>query len=425
MRAIDRLYGQQPSMARRRLLKAVLAGTAVGSLPLVSRRSSAASSARVVVVGGGFGGASVAKYLRLWDPSLAVTLVEPNPNHVACIGSNLAVTGAIDLSLLTLGYDSLTARGVNVVQDRAVDADPVARYIVTAGGSRIDYDRLVVAPGIDFDAVPGLDSNLIPHAWKAGPQTELLKQQLFAMPAGGTFVMTIPPAPYRCPPGPYERACLVADWLKTNRPGARVVILDANPAIVAEAHTFQTAFDTIHAGVIDYQPGVQLESVDSAQRIAYTDQGAYQADVLNVIPPHGASQVVAPLVPTGQRWVAVDPLSYESTMVSGIHIIGDAQNSSQPKSGHMANAQAKVCADAILRSLSGLAPDPAPKTASACFSPVTHSTAGWLTAVYAYDAASGTMRVVPESLVESPTISSRNFQRMFDWGANLFTDSFG
>lgn len=410
-------------LSRRHFLQLLGASAALTATPSVLRAQTPASG-RVVIVGGGFGGATAAKYLRHWSGgSVAVTLVDANPAHVSCILSNLVLNNSLGLPQITFNYQTLAQKyGVNIVQGRAVGA--AHGQLALDDGRTLAYDRLILAPGIDFAAIPGLDFNRVPHAWQAGPQTTLLKQQLAAMPAGGVFVLTIPPAPYRCPPGPYERACLVADYLKKYKPGSRVVVLDANPKIMAEEHTFITAFNQTHAGVVEYRPNVTLNAVDSVNRIAKTSQGNFSASVLNVLPPQRAGKIAFDSGVVDGHWAPVNPLTYESTRVKGIHIIGDAQGTGQPKSGHIANAEAKVCADAILRAFAGQAPDPAPTTNSACYSPVTANTAGWLTAVYAYDPATQTMKVVPESFGEAPAATRKHYDQMFDWASNLFSDTF-
>ncbi|HNW78192.1 MAG TPA: FAD/NAD(P)-binding oxidoreductase [Candidatus Competibacteraceae bacterium] len=419
------------ALSRRRFLQLLGLSSAAAAAPTLLRAQAqsvvpAATANRVVVVGGGFAGATVAKYLRLWGgAAVDVTLVEANPSHVSCILSNLVLNNSMSLSQITFNYAALQQKyGVRIVTGKAVGIEGKALRL--ADGQRLDYERLVLAPGIAFLPVPGLKMNRVPHAWQAGPQTTLLQKQLAAMPAGGTFVMTIPPAPYRCPPGPYERACLVADYLKRTKPGSKVIVLDANPKIMAEEHTFSTAFNQTHAGIIEYRPGVTLNQVDSRQRIAKTSQGDVKASVLNVIPTQQAGGIVASagLIPAGQRWAPVNPLSYESTLLPGVHIIGDAQGTGQPKSGHIANAEAKVCADAILRAFAGEAPDPAPVTNSACYSPITANTASWLTAVYAYNPNTGLMEVVPDSFGEAPAPTQGNYEKMFDWAAGLFGDTF-
>ena len=419
------------ALSRRRFLQLLGLSSAAAAAPTLLRAQAqsvvpAATANRVVVVGGGFAGATVAKYLRLWGGAgVDVTLVEANPSHVSCILSNLVLNNSMSLSQITFNYAALQQKyGVRIVTGKAVGIEGKALRL--ADGQRLDYERLVLAPGIAFLPVPGLKMNRVPHAWQAGPQTTLLQKQLAAMPAGGTFVMTIPPAPYRCPPGPYERACLVADYLKRTKPGSKVIVLDANPKIMAEEHTFSTAFNQTHAGIIEYRPGVTLNQVDSRQRIAKTSQGDVKASVLNVIPTQQAGGIVASagLIPAGQRWAPVNPLSYESTLLPGVHIIGDAQGTGQPKSGHIANAEAKVCADAILRAFAGEAPDPAPVTNSACYSPITANTASWLTAVYAYNPNTGLMEVVPDAFGEAPAPTQGNYEKMFDWAAGLFGDTF-
>lgn len=291
-------------------------------------------------------------------------------------------------------------------------------------------------------AFRGLDSRLTPHAWIAGGQTNLLRNQIRAMPDNGTFVMTIPEKPYRCPPGPYERACLVADILgrrsgvlagKVSPGGApRVVVLDANPGIQAEKETFTRAFNDLYGDIVEYIPDARPISVDSTIREITTTKGTFRGDVLNVIPRHGAQQLLRRSgLTAGGRWAPVDPVTYESTVggQAGVYVIGDAQGTGQPKSGHMANAQAKVCADAIIRTAAGLSAHTQERldnitTNSACFSPITATEASWLTAVYAYDAASQSMKLVPGSLGESHKWDSENFQDMFSWSENLFADTF-
>ncbi|MBN8246564.1 MAG: NAD(P)/FAD-dependent oxidoreductase, partial [Verrucomicrobia bacterium] len=293
----------------------------------------------------------------------------------------------------------------------------------------VSYDKLVLAPGIEFLPPPGnYDADLTPHAWRAGPQTLLLKNQLSAMASRQTFVLTIPRVPYRCPPGPYERACSVADFLKRKRPGARMVVLDANPGIQAEPVNFGKAFSERYKGVLTYVPNAVVLSVDSTARSVKTTAGTFTGAVLNLIPDQRAGQIVTDtgLVndPTG-RWALVHPLSYASTLHPDIHILGDSQGTGQPKSGHMANAQAKVCADAIIRSFNGEPPDPNPVTSSACFSPITSSIASWLTASFRYDPATASMKRVDPSFAEAPKPTSDGMQQMYQWADNIFADSFG
>jgi NADPH-dependent 2,4-dienoyl-CoA reductase/sulfur reductase-like enzyme len=412
---------------RRQFIKAIAGSAAVAALPFSSKVNALITPPRVVVVGGGFAGATVAKYLRMWGSNVDVTMVDPATAHVSCVGSNLVLNGRATLSSLTKTFTKLRdVHGVKLKADTVVQVDPPAKRVYLASGQYLDYDRLILAPGIEFDTIPGLDPNKITHAWKAGPQTTQLKNQLAAMPAGKNFVLSIPAAPYRCPPGPYERACVVADLVKRTKPGSKVIVLDANPDITAEKHTFSTAFSGIYSGIVEYHPGATVLSADSANMILDTSIGKVGGAVINVIPAQRAGAIVAQagLVPAGQRWAPVNPLSYESNVVPGIHVIGDSQATGQPKSAHMANAQAKVCADAIIRAFAGLEPYASPKTNSACYSPITYDKASWLTVVFGYDPATKTMKAVPGTLTEAPSPTKDNFEQMGAWSANLFADTF-
>ena len=417
-----------------------VAAAAPLTVPVLAR---SLSPPQVIVIGGGFAGATVAKYIRHWSAgNVDVTLVESKARHTSCVMSNLVLNEHLKVRDLRLDYDGLRERyGVNVVQDRAVAIDTGAMQVRLRNGGWSNYDRLVLAPGIAFDRPSGWEPNQIPHAWIAGSQSNLLRNQIRAMPDDGTFVMTIPKSPYRCPPGPYERACLVADILG-RRSGVlgersvarvpRVIVLDANDHIQAEEKTFSRAFDELYGDIVEYYPGVQLEAVDSASRTAITNAGDFSADVLNIIAPHRAPGLLrgAGLVPKGERWAPVDLLGYESTVagVEGVHIIGDSQASRQPKSAHMANSQAKICADAVLRRLAGERIDSEERvdnltSNSACYSPITAKEASYLTAVYAYNKSTGSMDLT--ALGEAEKWKDDYFEDMFDWSANLWRDSFG
>jgi NADPH-dependent 2,4-dienoyl-CoA reductase/sulfur reductase-like enzyme len=389
------------------------------------------------------GGATVAKYLRLWGGSnVQVTLIEREAAYQSNILSNLVLNGQTTMNKLTFSYNKLkTKYGINVVKGEVSHIDKQNRSVELLGGGRLSYDRLVMSPGIEFDLVPGLETAAaqmaVTHAWKAGPQTTVLAEQIRTMRRGGVFVMSIPKAPYRCPPGPYERACVVADYLKKTNPGSKVIVLDENAGIIAEKASFTLAFNTIHAGVIDYRPSTKVTGVDAASRSltlsTETNPGVWvtsslQGDVLNVIPNQRAGQIVqsSGLANVSDRWAGVDVLSYESSVAgaSGIHIIGDSSATTQPKAGHIANAEAKVCADAIFRSLQGFNPDPSPVTNSACYSPITATTASWLTAVFAYDPVTKTMKIVPGASGEASGPSTKNYKEMSKWFGELMLDSF-
>ena len=389
----------------------------------------------VVVVGGGMGGAAVAKYLRLWGGGgVKVTLIEKNPSYVSNILSNSVLYGKKTLQQLTFTYANLAKNyGINVMQAEVTNIDPITQQVLLSTGAKVGYDRLVLSPGIQFDVIPGLEiaaaQTAVPHAWQAGVQTTNLRDQIKAMPAGGLFVLTIPAAPYRCPPGPYERACVVADYLKTYKPGSKVLVLDANAAITAEKNNFTKAFSSIHAGVIDYRPASTVLSIDATNRVLDTNWGLIKANVINAIPSQRAGKIVTSTGlnnATNGRFAGVNMLSYESTVsgAGGIHIIGDSSATTQPKAGHIANQEGKVCADAIVRSLVGQAPDPAPMTNSSCYTPITMSTASWLTAVYAYDAPSASMKVVGGAPTESTSINQDQYQEMEKWFANLMQETF-
>lgn len=428
------------SFTRRNILQMVPAAAAMSLTP----RGLAADSHHVVVVGGGFAGSTVAKYLRMWsNGGITVTLVEPNSVHISCIMSNLVLNGQLKLPDLSFDYTALQNKyGVKIVQDRAQFIDGENQTLLLASKKEISYDSLVVATGIKFDPISGLDSQLTPHAWIAGQQTNLLRDQIRAMPDNGTFVMTIPEKPYRCPPGPYERACLVADILGhrsgvlkgTASPGGppRVVVLDANDGIQAEKHTFERAFYDLYGDIVQYIPNAHVNSVDSKDRVVDTTVGTWSGDVLNVIPRHGAPQLLVDSEITGDsRWAPVNPITYavQTQDFPGVYVIGDSQGTGQPKSGHMANAQAKVCADAIVRIANGLSVETDDRlknitTNSACFSPITSDEASWLTAVFKYNRSTRKMGLVPGSLGESDNWNSENYKDMFAWSENLFADTF-
>ena len=389
-------------------------------------------SGRVVVIGGGMAGATVAKYLRLWGGTgVSVTLVERDSAYTSNILSNLVLNGQRTITSLQYGYSNLATRyGIRMVKGDVTAIDPVGHSVTLADGSKLPYDRLVIAPGVEFDIYPGLETAAaqakVPHAWKAGVQTTQLRNMLVNMKAGETFVMTIPAKPYRCPPGPYERACVVADWLKKNRTGSKVIVLDANPSITAEPLAFTNAFDVVHKGVVEYHPGVTINSIDASTMTLNTNLGNLKAKVINAIPPHKAGKVVIDngLANVGGRWAGVDVLTYQSTAAPGIHVIGDASATTQPKAGHIANQEAKICADAIVRLLAGRSPDPSPITNSACYSPITADTASWLTAVFAFDPVSRTMQPVPGAAGEAAARSKDNYEEMFKWFNTLMEDSF-
>ncbi len=416
---------------RRHFLTTAGAGLALANFPGIIR---AATPARVVVIGGGFAGATVAKYLRLWSNfTVDVTMVDPNPHHTSCVLSNLVLNERFPLEELNMPYSFLESKyGINVIQDKVEEIQGTKVRLSNSGWDT--YDRAVVATGIGFKKPSGLDSDKSPHAWIAGEQTTLLAKQISEMEANSTFVMTIPKSPYRCPPGPYERACLVADHMTrkgvTSVDSPSVIVLDANSSIQAEKETFSRAFNELYGNVLQYVPDAEVLSVNSLEGRIYTSAGDFQGDVLNVIPDNQATSVVLQSgLTNGGSWAPVDPTTYESTLddFAGVHVIGDSQNTNQPKSAHMANAQAKVCADAILRTLTGMPTDSEERLAnlttnSACYSPITRTQASWLTATFAYSTDANKMQLT--HIGEADNWNKENYQEMFVWASNLFTDSF-
>ena len=340
------------------------------ALPFAAR---AAGSPRVVVIGGGFGGASAARALGRYAPGVDVTLVEANATFTACPFSNHVIAGLRDIAAQRFGYKSV---GTKVVHAEATGVDATARRVTLNNGTVLAYDRLILSPGIDiaWDKLPGYDeaaSERMPHAWKAGAQTLLLRKQLAAMKDGGTVVMSVPANPYRCPPGPYERASLIAWYLKTHKPRSKLLVLDAKDAF-SKQKLFQAGWAKLYPGILKWvsaSDGGTVTRVDPATLTFATDFGSHKADVANVIPPQKAGRIAAVAgVADKTGWCPIDPVTFESRLVPGVHVIGDAAIAgAMPKSAFAANAQAKVCALAIARLLEGGTPDD-PRLINTCYS---------------------------------------------------------
>jgi sulfide dehydrogenase [flavocytochrome c] flavoprotein chain len=387
------------------------------------------AKARVVVVGGGMAGATVAKYLRWWGDSVDVTLVNRSSTYATCILSSELLVGQRSAASLQFGYATLASRyGVRFVSGEVVEVDPVLARVRLADGQVLSADRVVLAPGIEFDAMPGLtDVDRMPHAWQGGAQVAVLRQQLLAMPAAGHLVLTVPKTPYRCPPGPYERACALAAWLRRNKPGARLTVLDANPDFVTQKDNFSAAFFDLYAGTIDYRTNVEISSVDQAQGVLHTNFGAVRGDVVNLIRTQRCGSIVQNAglaTATGGRFAPVDVLSYASTVAPRVHVVGDSSATTQPKAGHIANQEAKVCADALVRIFGGGRPDPQPTTNSACYSTITADQAAWLTVVFQYDPLTRAMVPALGSSAASVGWSDNNFREMQEWFRYLMADTF-
>ena len=382
---------------RREFLKIAAGGTLLTAFPHIAFSAPELmkkKGPRVVIVGAGFGGATCAKYLRLWgDKKLEVILIERNPTFVSCPMSNTVLGGSRSMQDITLPYQALSKKyGVKMIQGEVVAIDTAKQTVNLAKGF-LKYDKLVVAPGIDlmYDQIEGLNQTIadeqIPHAWKAGPQTALLRKQLEAMADGGVYVLSIPKAPYRCPPGPYERACQVAFYLKNNKPKSKIIILDANPDITSKKGLFLSAWNTLYPGMIEYRPNALVTKIDAATRIATTELGDVKADVLNIVPPMRAGKAadLAGVMNVDKRWCAVDFTSYESQVQKNVHVIGDAVAGGLPKSGHMANGQAKITAAAIIELLNGRKPDPDPVVNNTCYSMVSDKEAMHVANVFRFN----------------------------------------
>ncbi|WP_426340360.1 NAD(P)/FAD-dependent oxidoreductase [Pseudoduganella sp. S-14] len=390
---------------------------------------------RVVVVGGGYGGATAAKHVRLWSQgSIDVTLVEPNASFVSCPLSNLVLGGSRKLQDLTRSYDELQRRhGVKLLHDSASSIDPEKRTIKLLSGEVLSYDRLILSPGIEFlwGELPGMSvegaQDKILHAWKAGQQTTALRSELEAMPDGGVFVMTVPPAPYRCPPGPYERVCQVAHYFSQHKPKSKVLLLDANEDVVSKGPLFKKVWKERYAGIIEYRPSFKTVDVDVAARTALSELGdKVKADVLNVVPPHRAGVIAAQtgLANINKRWCEVDFITFESTQARNIHVIGDAIQVSplMPKSGHMANQHAKVCAAAVVDLLNGRVPEQTPLLTNTCYSYVSDKDVIHVASVHVYNAERKTLLVVPGSGGISPGPSELEAHYANSWAQNIWSD---
>jgi NADPH-dependent 2,4-dienoyl-CoA reductase/sulfur reductase-like enzyme len=360
---------------RRRFLRVALSATAAAAFRPV-RVAAQSAAARVVVVGGGFAGASCARALRQADPKLAVTLVEASAIFTACPFSNAVIGGLRELTAQQFTYGRMATAGITVLHATTTAVDPPARTVVLDDGTRLPYDRLVLAPGIDirWGALSGYDEAAaaqMPHAWQAGEQTLLLRRQLEAMDDGGLVVIAAPANPFRCPPGPYERASLIAHYLKTRKPRSKLIVLDAKDQF-SKQRLFQAAWAELYPGLLEWVPlskGGNVTAVDAATRTLVTDFGRHQAKVANVIPPQRAGRIAqAAGVADRSGWCPIDPVTFESKLVPGIHVIGDAAIAgAMPKSAFSANSQAKTCAAAVVRLLTGAAPA-APKLINTCYS---------------------------------------------------------
>jgi sulfide dehydrogenase [flavocytochrome c] flavoprotein subunit len=424
-------------MLRRQFVQTVGIGSALGATALLSGCATPSGKGpKVVVVGGGYGGATAAKYVRMWsDYGIQVTLVEPNASFVSCPISNLVLGGSKTMADITTPYDNLVKRhGVALVRDMVSTIDADKRVVKLAGGGELSYDRLILSPGVDFmwETLPGMASaaakDKVLHAWKAGAQTVALRQQLEAMPDGGVYALAIPLAPYRCPPGPYERACQVASYLSKAKPKSKVLILDANEDVTSKGPLFKKAWAERYKGMVEYRSKHAVSDVDAATNtLKFEFNDNVRADVLNVIPPMRAGEIAVKtgLATANKRWCEVDFLTFESKAANNIHVLGDSIQiaPAMPKSGHMANQHGKTCAAAVVALLAGNAPNDMPVYNNTCYSFVSEEDVVHVASVHRYDAEKKTMLTVPGSGGVSTAASELEGRYAWSWAQNIWADT--
>jgi sulfide dehydrogenase [flavocytochrome c] flavoprotein subunit len=422
-------------MQRRRVLQGLAWGGAVAAIGGCAATSGVPSSAKVVVVGGGYGGATAAKYIRMWSaPAIDVVLVEPQAAFVSCPVSNLVVGGMRSLADVTTPYDGLRNRhGVTIVRDSVSAIDSRAKTVTLAGGGTIRYDKLVLSPGVElmFDGIEGLRAanaaGRIVQAWRAGPETLALRRQLEAMADGGTYAITIPEQPYRCPPGPYERASVVAAYFKASKPRSKVLILDANADVTSKAGLFKRAWSELYPGMVEYRPQHRATAVDARTlTVKFEVHEDVKADVLNVLPSMRAGEIAVKsgLANANARWCGVDYQTFESTAAKDIHVVGDSIQVAplMPKSGHMANSHAKVAAAAIVAQLSGGPPIARPLLTNTCYSFVSADEVIHVASVHEYVAAEKTFKAVAGSGGVSAARSQLEASYAMAWARNIWAD---
>jgi sulfide dehydrogenase [flavocytochrome c] flavoprotein subunit len=417
---------------RRTFVRGVAAAAAALAFPCPSR---AQGVARIIVIGGGFAGAACARALKRIDPKLDVTLVEPNRVFTACPFSNAVIAGLRDIEAQQFTYDRLAADGIAVVAQAAAKIDAAARLVSLTEGTTLRYDRMVLAPGIDFkfDALPGYDEAAavkMPHAWKAGEQTVLLRKQLEAMDDGGVVAIAVPANPSRCPPAPYERASLIAHYLKAKKPRSKVLILDAKDGF-SQQRLFENAWAELYPGLIErisLSEGGRVTSVDPASRTIITEFGNYSPDVANVIPPQKAGRI-AEIAGAADRtgWCPIDPVTFESKLVPDIHIIGDAcLGGGIPKSASAASAQGKACAVAVVSLMAGKPPEP-PRLTGVCYNTVAPGYAFSLAGQYQPkdDIFAEVEGGATSPVNAAPEVRRHEAEDAMNWFKSITVDSFG
>ncbi|CAM3461937.1 NAD(P)/FAD-dependent oxidoreductase [Polaromonas hydrogenivorans] len=424
-------------MKRRQFVQSVGASGSLGVLGLMSGCSGMRGSPpRVVVVGGGYGGATAAKYVRMWSGyGIDVTLVEPGAHFISCPLSNLVIGGSKGMADITTPYDGLAGKhGVRLVRDRVIRIDPDRRRVVLSSGGELPYDRLIVSPGVDFmwDTLPGMAResarDKVLHAWKAGAQTLALRKQLQDMPDGGVYALSIPLAPYRCPPGPYERACQVAHYFSQAKPKSKVLIFDANEDVTSKGALFKKAWAERYKGIIAYFPLHKAVDVDAATNtLKFEFHDDAKASVLNVIPDTRAGEIAVNtgLATANKRWCEVDFLTFESIAAKNIHVLGDAIQiaPAMPKSGHMANQHGKTCAAAVVALLTGRQPNPEPVYNNVCYSFVSDTDVVHVASVHRYDTGKKTMLPVAGAGGLSSAASEVEGRYAMAWARNIWADT--
>src|SRR5262245_16914295 len=418
----------EAAMRRRDFLKLA------GAVSLAGCATPTPSKARVVVVGGGFGGATAAKYIRLWDPSIDVVLVERDAGFVSCPISNLVLAGYSSMDEISRGYDGLRRHGVQVVRDEAVAIDAAKKSVRLARGGDLAYERLVVSPGIDFNfgEVQGYEEAMkegrVLHAWKAGAQTVALRRQLEQMRDGGVVLLSIPTAPYRCPPGPYERASMIAAYLKQAKPRSKLIVRDATPDVTSKAGLFKRAWSDLYQGTLEYRGNAKAVGVDGKSMTVKLEVEDVKGDVLNVVPPHRAGNIAqqAGLITTNNRWCDVDWRTMESKTVKGVHVLGDATLSApgMPKSGSMANNHAKIAAAAIVDLLNGREPQPL-QIGNTCYSFVSEKEAIRVSSVHRWEPNQATLLPVKGSGGVSAARSEAEGTYAWNWARTIWADCLG
>jgi sulfide dehydrogenase [flavocytochrome c] flavoprotein subunit len=395
------------------------------------------SKARVVVIGGGYGGATAAKYVRLLsDNKIDVVMIEPDVAFVSCPLSNLVLGGSKQIADLTRPYTGLSKNhGVTVVTDWAQSIDGQKKTVTLAGGAKIAFDKLIVSPGVEliWSSIEGLEAanatGQVLQAWKAGPETVALRRQLESMPDGGVYAITIPEAPYRCPPGPYERACQVAWYFKKAKPRSKVLILDANPDVTSKGPLFKKVWAEQYKGTVEYRAQHKATAVDTkGSLIKFELHDDVKANVVNALPSMRAGTIA---VQAGlnnmasNRWCGVNYLNFESTAVKDVHVLGDSIQIApgMPKSGHMANSQAKVAAAAIVAQLAGWEINPAPMLNNTCYSYVDDQSVVHVASVHEYVAAEKTFRTVAGSGGVSPGATPLEGVYASNWAQNIWADT--